>query len=71
MSEAALEDTTQDTVGDDIGRVRGISTAPGKKYELSVKADGSLATVGSQSTKARGSFSLESAVPAHYPNRHT
>lgn len=68
MSEAALEDTTKDIVGDDIGRVRGIWTALGKKYDFSVKGDGSIAIANFQSDKVRGSFSLRSTAPAHYPN---
>jgi hypothetical protein len=68
MSEAALEDSTKDVSGNDIGRVRGIWTAPAKKYGLSVKADGSIASADFQSAKVSGSFCLKSTAPAHYPN---
>ncbi|POS68702.1 hypothetical protein DHEL01_v212906 [Diaporthe helianthi] len=68
MSEAALEDSTQDVVGSDVGRVRGIWTAPGTKYGLSIKADGSIASADFQGARVRGSFRLRSTAPPHYPN---
>lgn len=68
ISEAALGDSTKDVVGNDIGRVRGIWTAPGKKCDLSIEADGSIARGSFQSVKVSGSLSLKSTAPAHYPN---
>lgn len=82
MSEAALEETDCDVIGEvngtrsgdgrnynkkNAGQIKGVWTGPRKTYTHTIAADGSSARVDLDGPEIQGWYTLTSTAPPHYP----